>query len=105
MGNLASEIRSQGGGGRGSWIYREYKRDSLSQGLPRVKRVTNEIKDKHGSLFQDLDLECPMVERRILRSGKRPAGAGCSSSGSLPAFFHPLLQDSGPEEGEGHEIC
>lgn len=32
-------------------IYREYEHDSLSQGLPGVKRVTDEIKYKHGGLL------------------------------------------------------
>lgn len=52
---LASEIRSHGGGGCGSWDAQGHKRDSLDPGLLRDQKVTDETQNKHGRLFRDFD--------------------------------------------------
>lgn len=35
---------------------------------------------------------------------KTQLGLAAPALAPLPAFFHPLLRDPGPQEGEGHEI-
>lgn len=89
---LASEIRSRGGGGCGSWDAQGHKRDSLYQGLLRDQKVTDETKNKYGRLCRDLDYSLVWREDPRIWERAQPGLAAPALASLFCLLLSPALE-------------